>query len=135
MKGAILSYGCFDLSLLPSARLSSSEEIPILGYSDLQHFFGTYLPGMTIEGRKSRSVSPVYNDLHDLVPALFIVGTEDALIDDTVLMHFRWRRAGNLAVLKYIPGGCHGFMVFDGREVEVACQGWKLMIQYLKEMI
>lgn len=90
---------------------------------------------MTIEDRKSPSVSPAYNKLNGLVPALFIVGTEDALIEDTVLMHFRWTRAGNHAVLKYIPGGCHGFMVFDGNEVEVARQGWKLMIQYLREMI
>ncbi|QKX57819.1 uncharacterized protein TRUGW13939_04939 [Talaromyces rugulosus] len=135
VKGAILNYGCFDLSLLPSARLSKSEETPILGYSDLQHFFGKYLPEMTIEDRKLPSVSPAYNELSDLVPALFIVGTEDALIDDTVLMHSRWRRAGNPAVLKYIPGGCHGFMVFDGNEVEVARQGWKLMIHYLRQMI
>lgn len=97
-------------------------------------FTNTYLPNHSVEQRKSGEVSPLYSDLSGLGSALFVVGTEDALLDDTVLMHFRWLRAGNEASpISFIAGAPHGFMTFDGKSVECAKEGWKIMIDYLKE--
>jgi acetyl esterase len=42
-------------------------------------------------------------------PALFTVGTRDALLDDTLFMHARWVAADNQAELAIYPGGAHGF--------------------------
>ena len=57
-------------------------------------------------------VSPLYADLKGLCPALFSVGTKDALLDDTLFMHARWVAAGNEAELAVYPGGAHGFTLF-----------------------
>ena len=46
-------------------------------------------------------------------PALFSVGTKDALLDDTLFMHARWVVAGNQAELAVYPGGAHGFTLFQ----------------------
>ena len=40
------------------------------------------------------------------------VGTQDALLDDTLFMHARWVAAGNAAELAIYPGGAHGFTLF-----------------------
>ena len=57
-------------------------------------------------------MSPLYADLRGLPPALFTVGTRDALLDDSLFMHARWLAAGNRAELAVYPGGPHGFTLF-----------------------
>ena len=57
-------------------------------------------------------ISPLYANLKGLCPALFSVGTKDALLDDTLFMHARWIAAGNPAELTIHPGGAHGFTLF-----------------------
>ncbi len=47
-------------------------------------------------------------------PALFTIGTRDALIDDSLFMHGRWIAAGNQGELAVYPGGAHGFVAFPG---------------------
>jgi acetyl esterase/lipase len=54
-------------------------------------------------------VSPMYADLSGLPPALFIVGTQDPLLDDTLLLASRWVAAGNPAELMVVTGAAHGF--------------------------
>ena len=65
-------------------------------------------------------VCPLYGDLKGLCPALFSVGTKDALLDDTLLMHARWVAAGNAAELAMYPGGAHGFTLFPNGLAERA---------------
>ena len=48
-----------------------------------------------------------------LPPALFSVGTKDALLDDSLFMAARWEAAGNGAQLAVWPGGIHVFQGFD----------------------
>jgi acetyl esterase/lipase len=55
-------------------------------------------------------VSPLYADVRGLPPAIFTVGTRDALLDDSLFMAPRWLAAGNVAELALYPGACHGFM-------------------------
>ncbi|KIW85165.1 hypothetical protein Z517_00555 [Fonsecaea pedrosoi CBS 271.37] len=134
IKGVALSYGCFDLSILPSLKLAPSTS-PILTLEDAERFYSAYIEDMPLEVRKTRAVSPAYADLSGLCPALFLVGTEDALVDDSVLMHFRWLRAGNPAVLRFVPGAPHGFTLFDAAAVEVAKSGWQITIEFIRSLL
>ena len=40
--------------------------------------------------------------------ALFSIGTDDPLLDDSLFMAARWASAGNEAELAVWPGGAHG---------------------------
>ena len=61
------------------------------------------LPGMSRAERRHRSMSPLHEDLLALAastgkllhPALFLRRTEDALLDDTLLMGTKWINAGS----------------------------------------
>jgi len=108
-RGANIVYGAFDLSLTPSQRLFGNTRL-VLRTIDMQQFYNAFLP--TITDRRDPDISPLYADLRTLCPALFTVGTKDALLDDTLFMHARWVVARNEAELAIYPGGAHGFTLF-----------------------
>ncbi|MBV8890190.1 MAG: alpha/beta hydrolase [Alphaproteobacteria bacterium] len=108
-RGANIVYGAFDLSLTPSQRLFGDTRL-VLRTIDMQQFYNAFLP--TVTDRRVPDISPLYADLKGLCPALFSVGTRDALLDDTLFMHARWVAAGNRAELAIYPGGAHGFTLF-----------------------
>ena len=108
-RGANIVYGAFDLSMTPSQRLFGNTRL-VLRTIDMQQFYNAFLP--TITDRRVPDISPLYADLRNLCPALFTVGTKDALLDDTLFMHARWVAAGNEADLAIYPGGAHGFTLF-----------------------
>jgi acetyl esterase len=108
-RGANIVYGAFDLALTPSQRQFGDTRL-ILRTIDMQQFYNAFLP--TIVDRRMPDISPLYADLRGLCPALFSVGTRDALLDDTLFMHARWITAGNEAELAIYPGGAHGFTLF-----------------------
>jgi acetyl esterase len=108
-RGANIVYGAFDLSMTPSQRQFGNTRL-VLRTIDMQQFYNAFLP--TITDRQVADISPLYGDLKGLCPALFSVGTKDALLDDTLFMHARWVAAGNDAELAVYPGGAHGFTLF-----------------------
>ena len=108
-RGANIVYGAFDLSMTPSQRQFGNTRL-VLRTIDMQQFYNAFLP--TITDRCVPDISPLYADLKGLCPALFSVGTKDALLDDTLFMHARWVAAGNDADLAVYPGGAHGFTLF-----------------------
>jgi acetyl esterase/lipase len=108
-RGANIVYGAFDLSMTPSQRQFGNTRL-VLRTIDMQQFYNAFLP--TIAERREPDISPLYADLKGLCPALFSVGTRDALLDDTLFMHARWVAAGNPAELAIYPGGAHGFTLF-----------------------
>ena len=108
-RGANIVYGAFDLAMTPSQRQFGNTRL-ILRTIDMQQFYNAFLP--TITDRRIPDISPLYGDLKGLCPALFSVGTRDALLDDTLFMHARWVAAGNQAELAIYPGGPHGFTLF-----------------------
>jgi acetyl esterase len=108
-RGANIVYGAFDLSMTPSQRRFGNTRL-VLRTIDMQQFYNAFLP--TITDRRVPDISPLYADLQKLCPALFSVGTKDALLDDTLFMHARWIAAGNQAELTIYPGGAHGFTLF-----------------------
>lgn len=108
-RGANLVYGAFDLAMTPSQRAFGNTRL-VLRTIDMQQFYNGFLPDIT--DRRVPDISPLYADLKGLCPALFTVGTKDALLDDTLFMHARWIAAGNAAELAIYPGGAHGFTLF-----------------------
>jgi acetyl esterase/lipase len=131
IAGLVINYGCFDLSFLPSARMLDEYNPLVLSYEDAEQFTRAYLPTHSVDGRRHPKVSPLYADMRGLGSAIFIVGTVDGLLDDSLLASAKWAIAGNEAVLKFVPGAAHGFMTFDGTKVAITKQGWNLMIEYV----
>jgi acetyl esterase/lipase len=123
---------CADLSLTPSVRALDVDKPLILSFEDAAQFIDAYLPNMKVQDRRTAEISPVCNDLSNLGSALFICGTEDGLTDDTILMGAKWQLTGNEAIVKFVAGGCHGFMTFDGNRIDVTRQGWDILLQYLQ---
>jgi acetyl esterase len=116
-RGANLVYGAFDLSMTPSQRMFGNRRL-VLRTIDMQQFYNAFLP--TVTDRQVPDISPLYADLKGLCPALFSVGTQDALLDDTLFMHARWIAAGNEAELAIHPGGAHGFTLFPNNLSQAA---------------
>ncbi len=105
--GANLVFGVFDVGQTPSQR-GVWEHPDVLSVEVMQFFNDCYLPGRSPEERRDPDISPLYADLTGLVPALFTVGTDDHLIDDTLFMANRWELAGNRAELLVYPEAPHG---------------------------
>jgi acetyl esterase/lipase len=116
-RGANLVYGAFDMSLTPSQRQFGETRL-VLRTSDIVQFANAFLPAIT--ERRDPDISPLFAGLKGLCPALFTVGTADALLDDTLFMYARWVAAGNAAELAIYPGGAHGFTLFPNKLAEQA---------------
>ena len=110
-RAANLVFGVFDLGMTPSARSFGNERL-VLRTLDIEKFGDAFLPGMSEVEKRAPELSPLYADLRGLCPALFTVGTRDALLDDSLFMHARWVAAGNAGELDVYPGACHGFIAF-----------------------
>jgi acetyl esterase/lipase len=70
-------------------------------------FRNAFLPGE--KNLRDPDISPLHGDLQRLCPALFTIGTRDALLDDSLFMHARWLAAGNTGQLDVYPGAPHAF--------------------------
>jgi acetyl esterase/lipase len=106
---AVLQYGAFDLSMTPSQRLWGERNLvlsgPIIGW-----FADQFLPGYDLEARRDPDISPLFADLRDMPPAVFTVGTQDPLLDDSLFMEARWRMAGAATELRVWDEAPHGFL-------------------------
>lgn len=108
-QAANLVYGCYDLTLTPSARRWGDLPL-VLSTPIIQWFVDSFVPDPGLRGHPD--VSPLYADLSGLPPAHFSVGTRDPLVDDSLFMAARWQAAGSRAELSVYPGGVHGFDAF-----------------------
>jgi len=105
---ANLVYGAYDLGFTPSVRRWGERNL-VLSTPIIEWFTDQFVP----RGRRAEpDVSPLHAELGGLPQALFTVGTEDPLLDDSLFMHARWRAAGAPAELAVWPGGAHGFNAF-----------------------
>ena len=124
-RAANLVYGAYDVSMTPSQKQFGSERL-VLRTVDIQKFMEAYLPG--VQDLRHPDLSPLYGDLKGLPPALFTIGTRDALLDDSLFMYARYIVAGNRAELAVYPGGAHGFNLFP---ITIAAQANARMDAFL----
>ncbi|KAJ5171387.1 Alpha/beta hydrolase fold-3 [Penicillium coprophilum] len=141
LLGLVLPYGLFDLGLGLPAMAASTKPL-MINLEIMERFNNAYVPGMSTAERKRPCVSPLYEDLRALVaaptigslpPALFLCGTEDPLLDDTILMSSKWSIAGGEAIVKIYPGATHGFTVFPG--LPVADEAHAVTLDFMMEKL
>lgn len=109
-RAANLVYGIYDLDGTPSCRAYGERRL-VFNYDEFVWCAAMFLGSSPPPDRRSPDVSPLYADvsqLRGLPPALFSVGTDDALLDDSLFMSARYTSAGNEAELAVYPGGAHG---------------------------
>jgi acetyl esterase/lipase len=125
---AVLDGGLFDLGLTPSARAGRDALVIPRSVVDacLEHF----TPGLDPEQRRDPRYSPLYADVAGLPPALFVTGTNDPIIDDSLFMFERWRAAGNVAELAVYPDSVHGFLAMP---TELAAHGRARVASFLRD--
>ncbi|KAL4877102.1 Alpha/Beta hydrolase protein [Aspergillus karnatakaensis] len=129
-SGLVLQFGLYDLSMGLPAVVNSTRPLMINRIA-VQHFMDALLPGLSTEERRNSAISPLFVDLQSLArnskrglpPALFVVGTEDCLLDDSLLFGLKWSAAGAESVVKVFPGAPHGFTVIPGLEVGEEARG------------
>ncbi|KAM5456329.1 hypothetical protein MaudCBS49596_001351 [Microsporum audouinii] len=141
LTGLIFPYPWLDISLgLP--KVTSFTKPLVINYTAMQQFADAYAPNMSIEERRHPQLSPLYEDIQSLAlespslslpPALFLCGTEDPLLDDTLLMSIKWTIAGGETVLKIYPGSPHGFNAFAG--TKAAEDGKAIILQFMQEKL
>lgn len=132
--GANLIYGCFDVSGLPSVETWGERNL-ILNTEIVHYFRDQMLPPdrFSPADYKDPDISPLYNPLHGLCPALFSVGTLDPLLDDSILMATRWAAADNPAELAIYPGGIHVFDMFP--DLGIAKEANARMERFMAEVL
>lgn len=68
-------------------------------------------------------------------PALFTIGTEDALVDDTLFMSAKWSVTGAETVVKVYEGAPHGYTAFAALGDEVAKKALGDVASWIKERL
>ncbi|KAI0425675.1 acetyl esterase [Xylaria sp. FL1042] len=136
LKGLILPYGNYSLALgLPSTV--SYDRPVIVNHAIIAAFMEAYTPGWTAEDRRNPLASPLFEDLRALAalspskklpPALFLCGTDDPLLDDTLLMSVKWLASGSEAVVKIFPGAPH---VFTVPSIEIGQEAFRYEVEFL----
>jgi acetyl esterase len=95
--GAALQFGAYDLSGQTAAGRLIADEYFLEAY--VGHAADRTLP----------DISPVFGDLHELPPAQLIVGAQDLLLEDNLVMAARLSAAGGDVDLRIYPESPHGF--------------------------
>ncbi|KAL2842153.1 Alpha/Beta hydrolase protein [Aspergillus pseudoustus] len=67
--------------------------------------------------------------------ALFVAGTVDPLVDDTVLMSARWQMAQGRAVTRFVPGAPHAFAEVPIESGDCCVAYTKLVEKFLDEVL
>jgi acetyl esterase/lipase len=121
-------FGVFDLSGTPSNRGARPTDLPEMLEGNTDYVLEGFLPGLTREDARDRSISPLYAELWNMPPALFTVGLADRLLDDSLFMAARWQAYGCAAELSVYPDCVHGFTFFP---IELAKRANERIDQFL----
>ncbi|KAK5660962.1 hypothetical protein OQA88_12337 [Cercophora sp. LCS_1] len=141
LAAVVFPFGVFDMTLnLPQA--CNFERYLLLNSERLREFAEVYVPGLGVEERRDTMMSPVYEDLVGLArqarggklpAALFVCGTADPLLDDSVVMGYKWLGSGSEAVVKIYPGAVHAFTMLEGYGPGLEAKG--LMVEFMRERL
>ncbi|WP_134322419.1 alpha/beta hydrolase [Cumulibacter soli] len=96
-SGTLLEAGTYDMS----AHAPS-------GHTVLDDYFVEAYVGHVAD-RCNPDISPAYGDLRGLPPTLLVVGSDDVVLPDSLLMAARLSAASNDVDLRIYPGVPHGF--------------------------
>jgi acetyl esterase/lipase len=103
--------GVFDLSGTPSVR-SATRQALLFDGPNLQRDLARLAPDRDEAGLRQPDISPLYADLTGMPAALFVMGQEDPLGDDSLLMAEAWARHASTTLMD-VPTAPHGFQHFS----------------------
>lgn len=115
--------GVFDLSGTPSVRAATPRTLLFDG-PNLRRDLARLAPDRDEAGLRSPDLSPLYADLSGMPAALFVIGEEDPLRDDSLLMAEAWSEHAPATLLD-VPTAPHGFQHFASTTARAA-QGFIL---------
>lgn len=107
---ALLSYGVYDLAGTPG-RLAGSRGADVAALAQIT--LDTVDPRVLRHPRWS----PLHADLSGLPPARFVCGTDDGLLEDTVMMAARWDLVAEVE-RELVAGAEHAFTLLPGPATE-----------------
>lgn len=125
-RGAVLFFGLYDFAGTKMVREAGSDTL-ILHGPTIRTVLRKLSSGMSEAKRAQSELSPVNQNLHDLPPALFVVGARDVLEEDSRTMQARWDAANGNAELLIAPESPHAFTRFRTsirRKVDDYVQAW-----------
>ena len=117
-RGANLIVGNYDFSMTPSQCAARANHF--LSPQVLSGIREAAFPGKDLNTLRYPTISPLYANLSDMPAAIFSVGTDDSVVDDSLFMAQRWVAAGNKAQLEVYPGAPHLFMGYSTLMAEEA---------------
>jgi acetyl esterase/lipase len=137
LRGLLLHYGIYDLTLTPSVYNFHHPHPQALDRQEILRYIHAFLPRKSVQDMKHPSISPLYADLvelkkQQLPAALFTCGTADPLLDDTVFMGAKWMAAGGEAQVKIIPGALHGYINFPPKMMPLATEGLDTTLKFMR---
>ena len=134
LRGLLFTFGVFDLSLLPQTKIFSKKLV--LTPEIMTRFVDACCPGFSCEQLKEPSISPFYQDLKGmkLPSALFTCGTEDPLLEDTMMMALRWQMTGTEGIVKIFPGAPHGFIAYS-QQLDLAKECLHVILEYIVDKV
>ncbi|RZJ16441.1 MAG: alpha/beta hydrolase [Brevundimonas sp.] len=112
VRGCVFAYGVFDLSGTDSVRAAGPQTLLFNGPT-MQADLARLAPDRDEAALRHADVSPLYADLTDVPPALFLAGGRDPLFEDSALMAARWGEASDADLIR-VPQAPHGFLHFGG---------------------
>ncbi|KAK5031712.1 hypothetical protein LTS07_004332 [Exophiala sideris] len=111
LDAIVLNYGCYDMDQTPSVRAFTDNLV--LSRTDMVNFGNAWLSN--VKDRQVAEISPLYQaDWKNLPPAIFVVGSDDCLYDDTLFAAIKWHMGGNDTQLSVFPNSKHGFCRLNG---------------------
>jgi acetyl esterase/lipase len=135
-KGLLLHFGCFDLSAFLPHVLNHDTHL-VIDYDVMVSYINALLPNTSEADRRDPSISPFWADLRGkkLPPALFTCGSEDPLLDDSVMMGAKWAMWGNESIVKIYHGAPHGFIGFPPGTIKSVQEALDDTEAFVKERI
>lgn len=103
LAGAVLTYGLFDFAGTPGRQLMNPR------YAELAE---TVAPRDSVPDLRAPWLSPLYAELTGMPAARFMVGSRDALLEDTLFMAARWQLQAPVE-LDIVAGAAHAFTLLD----------------------
>lgn len=134
LRGLVLKYGIFDLTYTNPSIVNAKDPI-IVTHEALKYTTEAFVPGATLQDRQDPDISPFYADLQalsPLPPTLFVCGTQDILVDDSVFFSTKWMMVNSKTVLRMFPGALHGFVDFEG--MPMSQEGYDTITDFLVHM-
>jgi len=104
--GLISISGAFDATLSGASHRDKDGIDPILSHVVLRHWQSQLGPDFPL---KDPAISPLFEPLHGLPPALLLVGEDEVWLDDTRRLHDRFLDAGTASSLRIFEGMWHLF--------------------------